>query len=66
MMLNAANVGLLSIPTWEFKHVRHGANVTAHRLAKQAIVIREMRVWLGILPSCIHDVLTIDNNYSVE
>jgi hypothetical protein len=66
MMLNATKVGLLSFPTWEFKHVRRGANVATHRLAKQAIVIGETRVWLGILPSFIHDVLTIDNNYSVE
>ena len=66
MMVNAAKEELLSIPTWEFQHVQRGANEAAHYLAKQAFVLQEKRVWLGISPSCIHDVLTVDNSFLVE
>jgi hypothetical protein len=61
MLVNAAKEELLAIPAWEFQHVRRGANMAAHCLAKQAFVQGEMRVWLGISPSCIHDVLIVDN-----
>jgi hypothetical protein len=41
MMINDAKMDLLNIPHWEVCHVKHGANVVAHTLAKQALVIGE-------------------------
>jgi hypothetical protein len=61
MLVNAAKEELLAIPTWDFQHVRRGANMAGHCLAKQAFIQGEMRVWLGIFPPCIQDVLTVDN-----
>jgi ribonuclease HI len=65
MMVNTCLEELRTIPTWDFRHVQHEGNRAAHRLAKQSFVFRDTRVWLGILPSCIQDVLTVDNSSSV-
>jgi ribonuclease HI len=66
MMVNAAKEGLQTIPTWDFHHTRREGNGATHRLAKQAFVFGEMRVWLGVSPFCIHDVLIVDNSSFVE
>jgi hypothetical protein len=59
------NTGFGSIPTWEFRHVRHEGNCAAHRLAHQSFVFRDTRVWLGPQPSCIQDVLNVESRSSV-
>jgi hypothetical protein len=65
MMINASLEELRSIPAWEFRHVRREGNGAAHRLAKQSLVFRDTRIWLGIPPLCIQDVIHVDNSSSV-
>jgi hypothetical protein len=52
-LINDAKRGLLNVPQWEVSHVKHGANVVAHMLAKQALVLRADTIWIGTSPTCI-------------
>jgi ribonuclease HI len=54
-VINDAKRGLLNVPQWEVSHVKRGANVVAHMLAKQALVLGADTVWRGTSPACIQD-----------
>jgi hypothetical protein len=66
MMINDTKLGLLTIPTWEINHVKQGANIVAHILAKQALVLSEDIVWMRVSPVCIQGYVAHDSFISDE
>lgn len=64
MMINDAKKGLLCIPKWEVTHVKRRANAVAHTLAKHALIFGENKVWRGITPTCIQDLVFAEKSLS--
>jgi hypothetical protein len=45
------------LPGWEISHFNRGANTVVHSLAKYALLLGEEKVWDGVTPVCIQDIV---------
>jgi ribonuclease HI len=53
---------LNNMRSWEIGHVKHGANGAAHVLAKEAGRHAEEQIWMEEIPTCIFDIITLEQS----
>jgi hypothetical protein len=49
-----------SYPSWSVGHVGRQGNTAAHLLAKYVVSHQSCRVWVGVCPDVIKDVVCVD------
>jgi hypothetical protein len=53
---------LFSRRSWEVLHVKRGANMAAHTLAKDALLKPQEEVWIEECPTCIFSIIDLELN----
>jgi hypothetical protein len=53
---------LFSRHSWDIIHVKRGANMTAHVLAKNALLTPQEEVWMEECPPCIFYIIDLELN----
>lgn len=59
-LIEEARSLLNGLQHWSVNHVRRHLNEAAHRLAKQAVTLREAQISIGSVPLCISDVISME------
>ena len=63
-LMDEARLLLESCHTWRVQHVQRSGDGVAHQLAKLALAQNTEHMWTDSFPSCIHEIVMAEKQFS--